>query len=132
MITRSAKSRVCSHFPNNFSSALTGKERGRKIAPTVVQRRAQAIIRPKKAVFIHQCKKCRERQHKREEKIVYQTDAGGIYFLILELCATCMDSNLALAENYATVFSKCNSRSWIYFFQMKLDKMRKLMMVILF
>jgi hypothetical protein len=69
-----------------------------------MQRRAQALGQPKKAIFIHQCNDCRELQYKRKDKnIVYQTDCGEICFLTIELCAECMNSNLALAENYETI-----------------------------
>jgi hypothetical protein len=68
-------------------------------------RRAKALSAPKRAIFIHLCKTCKEHQKERKDKqILYQTDRGDCCFLMIELCAKCMNRNEKLAESYATLF----------------------------
>jgi hypothetical protein len=112
--------KVASKYFGNIRNKLfvtLGAKRARTIVPTVVLNRSRLLSKQKKAIFIHHCDKCKKRQLDRTTELVFKTNIDDIYFLQIELCDSCMDSNFKLSEQYKRLFGLQNTQKNKYLIQ---------------
>jgi hypothetical protein len=85
---------------------LKGAKRARFMVQENMLNQSALLTIQKKCIMIHHCDKCKKRQLDRTKELIFKTNIDDIYFLQIELCESCIESNFKLSQQYKRLWRK--------------------------